>query len=146
MDHVFGIAQTPKYAWEVDNVLLELASQFIDTFNALFDEELARPEPEEAPLYWEAYKHNEILGRCVRLGFDDRVSPRGTITGEFVTMPPVNLRCRISGTQKRGRPGHTAMPLARMAALQYSAMGVFGMVSSPEHSLQKPGVVLCARK
>jgi hypothetical protein len=75
MDCVFGIAQMPKYVWEVDNDLLELAGRFIDTFNTLFNEELPRPGPEQAPLYWGAYKHNGILGRCVRLGSDDRVSP-----------------------------------------------------------------------
>ena len=35
----------------------------------------AAPEPEDAVHYWRAFESNEILGRCVAIGVDDRVSP-----------------------------------------------------------------------
>jgi hypothetical protein len=65
----------PKYAWKVDRVLAEQARRFIEAFNALFDEELPQPDPVHAEQYWYAYKRNEILGRCVRLGYDDTQLP-----------------------------------------------------------------------
>jgi hypothetical protein len=65
----------PRYVWKVDDELAERARRFIDTFNALFGETLPPPDPERAMLYWYAYKDNEILGRCVRLGYDDSTIP-----------------------------------------------------------------------
>jgi len=67
-----GIPAPPEYVWAVEDDLVELASRFIDAFNTLFGEELPRPEPALSGRYWEAYKENEILGRCVRIGYDDR--------------------------------------------------------------------------
>lgn len=89
--YVSGIAPTPKYVWAVDDALLGLATRFIDAFNTLFSEELPRPKPASAPTYWMAYTFNEILGRCVRIGSDDRVWParhyhwgiHRSSTGEF---------------------------------------------------------------
>ena len=66
-DFVFGIAQTPEYVWVVDSDMLKFASRFIDAFNTLFGEQLPRPEPASAPMYWMACNFNEILGRCVRI-------------------------------------------------------------------------------
>jgi hypothetical protein len=65
----------PKYVWEVDDELAEHARRFIDAFNRLFGEELPPPDPRQAERYWHAYDGNGILGRCVRLGYDDRVLP-----------------------------------------------------------------------
>jgi hypothetical protein len=65
----------PRYAWDVDKELAEQARRFIDTFNRLFGEELPPPDPAQAERYWRACDQNEIFGRCVRLGADDRVSP-----------------------------------------------------------------------
>jgi len=67
--------EEPQYVWEVDEDLAAHAKRFIDTFNALFDEELPQPEPAHAAWYWSAYSDNEIFGRCVRLGYDDTVQP-----------------------------------------------------------------------
>lgn len=72
---VGGIPAPPEYVWAVENDLVELAIRFIDAFNTLLGEELPRAEPALAQRYWEAYNDNEILGRCVRIGCDDRVSP-----------------------------------------------------------------------
>ncbi len=65
----------PQYTWKVEKDVAEQARRFIDIFNTLFGEELPSPEPAEAERYWNAYEDNEILGRCVRLGYDDTVSP-----------------------------------------------------------------------
>ena len=75
---VFGAAlhpPRPKYGWKVDEDLAQQARKFIGTFNTLFGEELPPPDPEQAEHYWHACHDNEILGRCVRLGLDDRTSP-----------------------------------------------------------------------
>ena len=61
--------------WKVDQDLVEHAKRFIHTFHALFGDDLPSPEPAQADLYWHAYKDNEILGRCVRLGCDDTTAP-----------------------------------------------------------------------
>jgi hypothetical protein len=82
----------PQYLWAVDKDLAQHARRFIDTFNLLFDEELPPPDPAQAERYWIAYENNEILGRCVRLGYDDSVLPVRhyhwaickTTRGEFV--------------------------------------------------------------
>jgi hypothetical protein len=65
----------PEYVWEVDKDLEQQARRLIDTFNVLFGEELPPPDAAQAERYWHAYDDNEILGRCVRLGCDDSISP-----------------------------------------------------------------------
>jgi hypothetical protein len=65
----------PRYVWAVDKDLAEQAGRFIDTFNALFGEELPPAHRKQAERYWHAYEDNEILGRCVRIGSDDRTTP-----------------------------------------------------------------------
>ena len=65
----------PEYVWTVDEDLSNQAKRFIDTFNALFNDELPQPEPSQAENYWHAYTDNKIHGRCVRLGIDDSVHP-----------------------------------------------------------------------
>jgi hypothetical protein len=65
----------PKYVWAVDEDLSSQAKRFIDTFNRLFDNELPPPDQSQVERYWQAYKDNEIHGRCVRLGYDDSHTP-----------------------------------------------------------------------
>jgi hypothetical protein len=69
------VAERPQYVWQVDADLAERARRFISVFNALFNEELPPPDPSQAERYWHAFNDNEIIGRCVRLGSDDPVSP-----------------------------------------------------------------------
>lgn len=84
----------PKYVWNVDEELAQHARRFVDTFNALFGEELPPPDPAQAQHYWHAYEDNEILGRCVRLGYDKSTSPVrhyhwaicGAGAGEFMVL------------------------------------------------------------
>ena len=65
----------PEYVWEVDEVIRQRAAQFVETFNGLFGERLPRPAPENAREYWMASSEWKIVGRCVRIGFDDSVRP-----------------------------------------------------------------------
>lgn len=65
----------PKYIWKVDKELARQARRFIETFNGLFGETLPPPEPAYAGFYGDAYKAKNITGRCVRLGYNDAVSP-----------------------------------------------------------------------
>jgi hypothetical protein len=69
------MTREPEYVWEVDEIIQERAAQFVATFNDLFDERLPRPEPENAREFWLASGEWKIVGRCVRIGFDDRVRP-----------------------------------------------------------------------
>ena len=64
-----------QYLWKVSDELAEQARRFIDAFNALFGENLPPPEPAQAVEYWDACEANNILGRCVRLGWDDIREP-----------------------------------------------------------------------
>jgi hypothetical protein len=70
-----AMSQPPKYIWAVDKELAEQARRFIDTFNKLFGDKLPPPEPAQVETYWWAYTNNEISGRCVRIGYNDAVSP-----------------------------------------------------------------------
>ncbi|RPH99197.1 MAG: hypothetical protein EHM72_11805 [Calditrichaeota bacterium] len=65
----------PRYIWHVDKELVERANLFIITFNRLMKEKIPRADPQNAQAYWEAGDQNFIIGRCVRLGGDDSVSP-----------------------------------------------------------------------
>jgi hypothetical protein len=67
--------QRPRYVWTVEEDFAKLVRRFVDTFNALFDNELPRPEAANAERFWLAYRGNKILGRCVRLGTDDSTLP-----------------------------------------------------------------------
>jgi hypothetical protein len=110
----------PEYVWKVDVDLAQHAKRFIDTFNGLFDNELPPPHPSQAERYWHAYDGNEILGRCVRLGYDDSVSPTRNYhwaicradAGEFVVrefwQPEVWTTARYSSAL-RGDGRHPAL-------------------------------------
>lgn len=67
--------QDPEYVWDVDEVIEQRAAQFVATFNDLFGESLPQPVPENAAAFWMACSEWKIVGRCVRLGFDDRTRP-----------------------------------------------------------------------
>jgi hypothetical protein len=65
----------PEYVWEVDEIIQQRAAQFVETFNDLFGERLPRPAPENAREFWMASSERKVIGRCVRVGFDDSVRP-----------------------------------------------------------------------
>lgn len=58
----------------VDEELAELARTSIEAFNVLFDDGLPAPEALNAATYWHAHTANDLVGRCVRIGFDDSTS------------------------------------------------------------------------
>lgn len=72
-----GAAMThePVYVWTVDNQLANRAARFVQEFNELFDVNLPAPIPDHAREFWCACELWKVLGRCVRIGFDDRVPP-----------------------------------------------------------------------
>jgi len=79
VEMVLGAALRPprlKYLWNVDEDLAQQARRFIRMLNTLFGETLPPPDPKQAEHYWHACDSTEILGRCVRLGVDDRISPK----------------------------------------------------------------------
>jgi hypothetical protein len=57
-----------EYVWQVDPELAEAARRFVDTFNALFGNELPPPTPKYAELYYHACDESRVVGRCVRIG------------------------------------------------------------------------------
>ena len=65
----------PEYVWDVDVGLERAATRFVTEFNELFDEDLPAPRADNAKPYWMAAQGNEILGRCVCVGFDDSTTP-----------------------------------------------------------------------
>jgi hypothetical protein len=67
--------EPPQYVWQVDATLAAQARRFVDTFNALFKEDLPPPEAVSAQTHWAACQRNKIAGRCVRLGYNDALAP-----------------------------------------------------------------------
>jgi hypothetical protein len=65
----------PEYVWEVDEIIHQRAALFVETFNNLFGERLPQPTPENAKEYWMASSEWKVIGRCVRVGFDDSIRP-----------------------------------------------------------------------
>jgi len=72
---VFGALREPQVEWQVDDELAERGGRFVEAFNALFNERLPAPIADEANVYWHAYEDVDVVGRCVRLGFDDTRQP-----------------------------------------------------------------------
>jgi hypothetical protein len=71
------IVQPPIAEWRVDAELAHHANRFIRAFHALFPEGARLPAatPENAQEYWDACDEKAIVGRCVRVGYDDRRNP-----------------------------------------------------------------------
>jgi hypothetical protein len=65
----------PEYVWNVGEIVEKRSIQFVQTFNELFGEALPQPGPENAEAFWMACHEWGIIGRCVRLGFDDSAQP-----------------------------------------------------------------------
>jgi hypothetical protein len=58
----------PLFPWRVDAELARRGARFVATFNALFDDDLPEPIPENADLFFEAVDEDDIIGRCVCIG------------------------------------------------------------------------------
>lgn len=68
-------SEEPEYIWQVDSVIEQRAQKFVRTFNQLFHESLSEPTSEHVKEYFAAYREWELVGRCVRIGFDDSSKP-----------------------------------------------------------------------
>ena len=66
---------TYEYIWSVDDELSRRAMSFVETFNTLFDEHLPLPKQAQAMHFWQASQSNNVVGRCVNLGYDPRITP-----------------------------------------------------------------------
>jgi hypothetical protein len=67
----------PGVEWRVDRELADQANRFIDAFHALFPQgsRLPAATAENAEVYRDACDEQAIVGRCVRIGYDDRRNP-----------------------------------------------------------------------
>ena len=70
-----GCPPKPEYIWDVDALIEDRSRKFVSTFNELFDDNLPEPSKENAEIFCSACRRSSILGRCVRIGFDDGQSP-----------------------------------------------------------------------
>lgn len=62
----------PRYAtrelvWAVDDEITRRATRFVQTFNALFNDDLPLPSAADADLFWDACDTETVIGRCVAL-------------------------------------------------------------------------------
>jgi hypothetical protein len=64
-----------EYVWAVDEVIQSRATQFVQEFNQLFNESLPLPTAENAKTFWNAADESKLVGRCVRIGFNDASQP-----------------------------------------------------------------------
>ncbi|QUY42134.1 hypothetical protein [Acaryochloris marina] len=67
--------EEPEYIWQVDPLIEQRAMKFVHTFNQLFNESLPEPTSKHVREYFAAYREWELVGRCVRIGFDDSSKP-----------------------------------------------------------------------
>ena len=65
----------PEYVWEVDLEIEKRSKRFVETFNQLFNKSIPIPSSDNTEIFWNAYDYSKIIGRCVRIGFDDSVTP-----------------------------------------------------------------------
>lgn len=69
------ISAEPEYLWQVDSLIEQRATKFVRTFNQLFNESLPEPTSKHAREYFVACREWKLVGRCVRIGFDDSSKP-----------------------------------------------------------------------
>ncbi len=73
-----GAAPLPPkyiYEWNVDKEIEERVNRFISIFNELTSSHILTANPKNAGYFYKAYKENHILGRCVRIAYDDSKIP-----------------------------------------------------------------------
>jgi hypothetical protein len=62
-----------EYVWAVDAVIQSRAIHFVQEFNQLLNESLPLPTAENAKTFWNAADESKLVGRCVRIGFDQTI-------------------------------------------------------------------------
>lgn len=70
-----GMPSKPTYEWRVDAELATAANRFIEAFHRFVPNALLKAEARNAATFHGAFQENNILGRCVRIGYDDSVQP-----------------------------------------------------------------------
>lgn len=58
-----------EYIWQVTPELQALGKRFVSSVNGVLRAQLPAPEAASAESYWHAAKRNQVVGRCVRLGY-----------------------------------------------------------------------------
>ena len=69
-DNLDDLLREPEYKWEVSEELVKNVNRFINEYNSLFDLKLPAAKPENAKLFFQAYRENNLEGRCVCIGTD----------------------------------------------------------------------------
>jgi hypothetical protein len=73
-----GCATIPPrivYKWDVDSDLQYKVNRFIKIFNELSSSNIKEANPEHVEYFYEAFEDNEIVGRCIYIGYDDTKTP-----------------------------------------------------------------------
>jgi hypothetical protein len=70
-----GGSRETEFVWKVDQTIETRAKLFVAAFNSLFDDSLPEPTAANAEIFWNACDEWKIVGRCVRIGFDDSLKP-----------------------------------------------------------------------
>jgi hypothetical protein len=73
-----GCAMIPPkivYKWDVDSELQCKVNRFIKIFNELSSGNIKEANPENVEYFYEAFEGNEIVGRCIYIGYDDTKKP-----------------------------------------------------------------------
>lgn len=81
----------PVYEWKVDEEITRRATRFVEAFNTLFNEDIPAPGPESAATYYNWADSWNVVGRCVRIGFDPTVNPTRHYHWGIVHNPQGNL-------------------------------------------------------
>jgi len=63
------------YKWNADEVLCRKANRFIQLFNELTSSCVMEAKPENVEYFYDAYEANNIIGRCIYIGYDDSKEP-----------------------------------------------------------------------
>jgi hypothetical protein len=73
-----GCAMIPPkiiYKWDVDSKLQSKANRFIKIFNEFSSSNIKEARPDNVEYYYDAFEDNEIIGRCIYIGYDDSKTP-----------------------------------------------------------------------
>ncbi len=73
-----GCAMIPPkivYKWDVDVQLQAKVNRFIEIFNELSSSNIKEANSENVQYFYYAFEENEIIGRCIYIGYDDTKDP-----------------------------------------------------------------------
>lgn len=73
-----GCATKPikvEYKWNVEPDVKDKVNRFIKTFNELTLSIIKEAEPDNIVYFYDAFAKNDIMGRCIYIGYDDTNDP-----------------------------------------------------------------------